>query len=481
MKNEVFFSLEDSKTFSEISRDFNPLHLDFSFAKHTQFGKPIVHGVNLVLSALNYAAEQLFENEKFAVQALDVRFLKQVLVNQLVRFEFSYLDNHLDIDVFLLNGEKAVEANFLLKDTANRVSLNNGLGEIDKSLNDFSIGEIENWSSSFTYSIDSELLDQTFTNLLRFFETDDIRHLCLTSYLIGMKCPGKHALFSDFSMKRIENDLGDRVDARVSKIDERFSLARLELVSSRYKMNLKSFVHPKLKPISSILHLSKKFDLSNIKSHKALIIGGSSGLGSIVSRILLASGCQVYSTYNGNDFGVQLIEKECEDFSCTQKFSYSQLSVDSLQDSLPFVLNSEFDAIYYFATPRIFDKSLEFFNPRKYEIFSKYYIYAVEELYRIYRQKYPDRKLLFCTPSTVAIEEKISELNEYSLAKAAAELLLKKIGEFDKNFHFFSPRLPRFESQQTLTFFQGLNKDPEKIGFDFVTCVNTLSKEIFSL
>lgn len=42
---ERVFSIEDIKKFADLSGDFNPLHVDKSYAEKTEFGGQIVHGM----------------------------------------------------------------------------------------------------------------------------------------------------------------------------------------------------------------------------------------------------------------------------------------------------------------------------------------------------------------------------------------------------------------------------------------------------
>ena len=47
------FNLDDQHIFAEVSGDYNPIHIDPIYARRTNYGKPVVHGINLLLWALD--------------------------------------------------------------------------------------------------------------------------------------------------------------------------------------------------------------------------------------------------------------------------------------------------------------------------------------------------------------------------------------------------------------------------------------------
>ena len=47
------FSLKDQVDFSELSGDYNQIHLNQLIARRSMFGYPIVHGIHLLLWAIS--------------------------------------------------------------------------------------------------------------------------------------------------------------------------------------------------------------------------------------------------------------------------------------------------------------------------------------------------------------------------------------------------------------------------------------------
>ncbi|MEI7959185.1 MAG: MaoC family dehydratase, partial [Verrucomicrobiota bacterium] len=66
------FTLADQSGFAALSGDFNPLHMDELAARRTVFGTPVVHGVHLVLWALESWLGTC--REAMALESLSVSF-----------------------------------------------------------------------------------------------------------------------------------------------------------------------------------------------------------------------------------------------------------------------------------------------------------------------------------------------------------------------------------------------------------------------
>jgi 3-hydroxybutyryl-CoA dehydratase len=101
---------DDVQRYAELTKDFNPIHLDPEFAERTIFGQPIIHGtlgLNLMLESI----ERTF-GEVPAQTEIDVRFVRPVLVGSTIRAGGSLRDaatGTYDIYVETQAGERAVE------------------------------------------------------------------------------------------------------------------------------------------------------------------------------------------------------------------------------------------------------------------------------------------------------------------------------------------------------------------------------------
>lgn len=72
------------RAFAELSGDFNPIHLDDEFAKNTQFGKRIAHGMisgALISAVLGYE----FKERRVVYLSQTLKFIAPVFINDTVK------------------------------------------------------------------------------------------------------------------------------------------------------------------------------------------------------------------------------------------------------------------------------------------------------------------------------------------------------------------------------------------------------------
>ena len=71
--------------------------------------------------------------------------------------------------------------------------------------------------------------------------------------------------------------------------------------------------------------------------------------------------------------------------------------------------------------------------------------------------------IYFLYPSSIAVEEEPDDMIEYSLAKKEGEELCQELEKEYLNFKIYCPRLPRLETDQTVSLSTVKNEDPIKI------------------
>ena len=80
MRIKKDFSMQDQIDFASLSGDYNPIHVSEKESIKTHAGQPIVHGVHLVLWALDALK---IEFDKSTI--LEIKFISQVNLNERFR------------------------------------------------------------------------------------------------------------------------------------------------------------------------------------------------------------------------------------------------------------------------------------------------------------------------------------------------------------------------------------------------------------
>src|SRR5579864_1708585 len=90
------FGLDDQETFARMSSDWNPMHLDAGFARRTQVGAPVVHGIHNLIWATNAALATC----PIRISNISARFLQPLYLDEIASVRFKRrTETRIDIEV----------------------------------------------------------------------------------------------------------------------------------------------------------------------------------------------------------------------------------------------------------------------------------------------------------------------------------------------------------------------------------------------
>ncbi len=187
---------------------------------------------------------------------------------------------------------------------------------------------------------------------------------------------------------------------------------------------------------------------------RALVAGGSRGLGALTAMLLAAGGAGVTITYaRGRDDAEQvskLINAACGPHTC------DVLAYDATVAAAPQLacMARPVTQLYYFATPQIFLQKPRAFASDVFHAFSRVYVDAFHECCAALQP----RPASVFYPSSVAVTERPAGMVEYAMAKAAGEMLCEDMQA--SGWNIVQARLPRLLTDQTATVAQVQTANP---------------------
>jgi len=233
-----FFSKEEQKNFNRNSLDYNPAHV-FSLKKN-QFNtrKPVVHGINILLTSL----ELYLKKNKIKSATIDCNFLKPVYLDKIVKF-YNYKQNKNEnfieiksdgaicVKIFISKVDKLTINNTKEKDKYSFLKKKNEL---------YKINPINLIKKTFKIIFDKKKNTQNYPLIQKNFGELFCKSMFAVSFFVGMVCPGKYAIFTNLKFEIKKNEKKKYLLFYVKNYDYRISLFKI-FVSGFMKMNIKSF------------------------------------------------------------------------------------------------------------------------------------------------------------------------------------------------------------------------------------------------
>ena len=431
------FNINDQIAFAEISGDYNPLHLDKIVARRSMFGDVIVHGMHLVLWALN--VQESSKNYK-SISKIKVNFFNGVFLENEITYRWQN-NNEKTLGNIFINKKKILKIEITWSSLSNKNNFPLDSCPPKELSNDLDLKNHKKGWEYLNLFFPMEKVKRLFPNILEKTNPLQISTLLSTTRLIGNKCPGLNSIFTKLDIDFKKKNQISNFQYQLSSFDDRFGLANIIFKSPNSEGSLNAFERPK-----PIIQKSYKFVKNNIKSSefkgiRSLIVGGSRGLGELATKILCAGGSIVTSTYFSGVKEAEEIKEEIISQGGEINFKFFDTRADNT-----FYDFGEYDLLIYMATPFISSSKKGEFDQKIFKNFCDYYIFGFSNLCNFLSQR---SKLRVLYPSSIYINQIPLNMGEYSAAKAAGEILCLFLEKSNPNLKIHIPRFNKLETDQT--------------------------------
>ena len=105
------------------------------------------------------------------------------------------------------------------------------------------------------------------------------------------------------------------------------------------------------------------------------------------------------------------------------------------------------------ATPAIFKRRNPVFSQEQLDKFIEFYVTGFYNFYKGLRSRFGTGHSVFY-PSSVSVDTRPAGMTEYTMAKAAGEILCADMQSFERSGSILVRRLPRLATDQTATLFE---------------------------
>lgn len=454
------FTLDDQMAFADLSGDHNPLHVDPIAARRLLFGAPAVHGIHGLLWGMDRWLRT--GDETIGLRSVKATFRRPIRIDEDVAcFLPPGPDGQVQVDLFT-GGVVATSAKVAWGAAAGPFPEPDSAGfPAQRKPKVQSIHEAKGLTGSLPLHLNREAASRLLPSLVQRLSSREIAQLLATTRLVGMECPGHHSVYSSLDLTFSDASEGT-TDLRyeVAKLDERFGLVVLRVESVGLTGTISAFFRPPPREQPGYSVLQALVGDAEFAAQRALVIGGSRGLGEVTAKLLAAGGAQVRITYHQS---VEDARRVADDIATgggdTEGLFFDVLDVHA---DITELLEKGWSPthLYYFATPFIASSPAGSFSAAQFRAFCDYYVLGFE---RVIRRLVPVGLQAALFPSSTYVEELPVNLAEYAAAKMAGETLCAILKKTYPGIDISTPRLPRLTTDQTASFMPGDEQDPAPI------------------
>jgi hypothetical protein len=439
------FSIAEQETrrFAELSNDDNPIHIDHKESEYFKYGRPIAHGVNIFLTIARHIKDAdnhikiptsfLKDNASF-----ECKFYYPVFHNEIYNLFYSFETNSYS----LISEDNGLACKIFLENCSNLIQLPNTQRTPNPTCVALPVVNERLMESSLFIISELKLEDYVSSYL--------VEDLVLATFHAGTNDHLNKSVICTFVRKVVCENLMDEgnvldIESMNPRIIANAFFSRhgnhsliIERPARKTVLYCLMNTLPKFPPLVVDPHLQRhRLRITSEERVSALVIGGTSGVGLGISKILRINAITTTCTSRRGSVATML------DIS-------NERSIDSFLN-----IQADYNYIFYCPTPSIFRTETEpdNFDLETYKSFSDYFVSGLVTVYSKLRIR-SKRALRFFIPSTSLLQHPPTPNNkEYYLAKLQAEHLCMTLQRMDSTSRFICIRLPRIVTRQTLSIF----------------------------
>lgn len=446
------FTEADQLAFAALSGDFNPLHVDPVRARRLMFGACAVHGVHTLLWALDQWATG--SDGPFVLHALKATFARPLRVDRPVEMTVRKDDGR-KVRLLATSGDETIA----------RIDFEWSAGPAPEGAveprafapaDPVEHATYEDLSGALPLALDPALATRLLPHLADRLASGQLASILALTRLVGMEAPGLHSVFSELDLAFADASAG-RIDWRVEQADPRFGLLVLNVASTALSGEVRAFIRPAPRGQLSYAQAAALVAPGEFAGQRALVIGGSRGLGEVCAKLLSAGGADVLLTYARGEADARALADEIS--AAGGIVSIAPFDVlDPGSEAGQAIAARAPDRLYYFATPFIATGPKGGFSRPLFEQFCAVYVAGLAYAAALLA---PSLKAVF-SPSSVFVEDGPDVLVEYATAKAAAEALCASLARH-RGLKVAWPRLPKLDTDQTAALGEAREADPAPV------------------
>ncbi len=305
---------DDHAWFTAFSGDANPIHADPVASRRRLGGRMLVHGAHLLLRALEHAAaagEITTVPAAISVVFRDGVGIDDALVTQFARASGADVDR-VDVSIVRAGPPGETVATIRVEQGAGAAVASDRIDLFEPdpgpperpgeprtlSLDDLAaVVGIE--QPSLLPPVDPDACRARFPAITALLGAGRVAELAAISCVIGMLTPGRSSMSSAYDIT-LHTPTGDHaaIGHRVDQVDPRMRRVRLTVHGTSMRSAVTAFSPPA--PVDQAAVLAGGSDASaagEFDGWRALVVGGSRGLGEATVRLLVAGGADVRFTW----------------------------------------------------------------------------------------------------------------------------------------------------------------------------------------